>query len=417
MEKNKDREQDVLAQAFRKKLTNHTLPVDSSAWDAIQLAVAVASTKGAAGPLKLQNRKVMWWIPLSVAASLALLITFGWLYQSNVPEDAILVAEESTPELLYPQHVPNATSTSATHPVMPVSISTKSPVALLETVFHPNSSNGIVESVAETLYDKDEAKMETLTKESEPDSSIQPSVKKTELPSVMPASADDWTRSFPAKKQKPLLAAGLGSGFSAGTRGSSGMYFDAMSESFLTSSNAPMRAKALSPADFDQKNYLPPLSGGVKIRLPFNDTWSFETGLQYTYLHTNLSYLQGSGHTAEMQLHYLGLPVGFAATLNKSSKWDVYVSGGLLAEKGLQSVYNEYRDWGSAVFNTTVSKGIDGMQWSVFTSIGAGYKLDRNTMLYVEPQLSYFFENAQPLSIRTEMPLMLGLSAGIRFTL
>ena len=235
---------------------------------------------------------------------------------------------------------------------------------------------------------------------------------------VVPEATGDWTELLPGKKkQKPLLAAGLGSVVTGGSLSPGSLQYDMMYESFLGSTgDAPKRVAALSPVDFDNKEYLPPLTAGLKVRLPFSETWSFETGLQYTFLQTKLSDAAWSGYSANLQMHYLGLPVGVAAVISKTSKWELYWSGGVVAEKGLYSLYREYRDWGNAVFTTTASSGIDGWQWSVYTALGVGYRIDRNLTLYFDPQLSYFFDNDQPLSIRTEMPLSLGLSAGLRFS-
>lgn len=232
------------------------------------------------------------------------------------------------------------------------------------------------------------------------------------------APTGDWTELIAdPKPRKPLLAAGISSGVTGTNPSVNGMHYDAMYESFVDYSDRPLRAPAaLTPADFKSRDYLPPLTVGIKIRIPFDDTWSLETGLQYTYLKTNLSDANWSGYSADLQLQYLGVPVAMSATLTRSSRWELYWQGGVLLEKGLNSLYHEYRDWGNAVFTTTASTGIEGQQWSVFTALGVGYRIDKKLMLYFDPQLSYFFDNQQPLSIRTEMPLMVGVSAGLRFT-
>lgn len=441
MENKLHSEQDALAQAFRDKLAHHSIPVDSSAWEAIQSrlnaagAAAAQQAGGATGlkapqtkaeaPAGKKRRAAIWWISVSAAASLALLLTFGWLYQQQQEP-----AQEST-AILSPSPTTNQPTASGEMQLSAPTVE-RSMVINKASVVSQLASLESVPAIEEPVpaLEQPVPVVEINDKETRAvDSSIdtqeagkKPEVEKdkpSKLNELVPVttSAEDWTKHLQVKKSRPMLAAALGSGFSAGgPTGSGGLYMDAMSESFLSNSGRPMRAKALSAADFDKKEYLPPLSAGVKIRFASKGQWAFETGLQYTFLHTKLSYEQWTGNTAEMKLHYLGLPLGLAFTITDSPRWQLYLSGGVLVEKGLQSVYDEYRDWGSAVFNTHVSKGIDGLQWSLYSAMGAGYHLDKNMMLYFEPQLSYFFDSNQPISVRTEQPLMLGLTAGIRFS-
>lgn len=459
MENKQHSEQDALAQAFRDKLAHHSMPVDNSAWDAIQsrLNAATAHHTGSASGMKLRQtqdtshgtikrRAAFWWVSISAAASLALLLTFGWLYQQQQepiqesiaklsPANQLSDAEDvqvPIPEDMQ-LSIPDAIQSPAPNKAIKSAVSVNhtaiiNRTASPEVVITNEQSVAVVEdtetkiNVTEPSKDKkvlDEEREAVQSSGSQEPREKTKILKPSKLNELIPASnaREDWTQQLPVKKGRPMLAAALGSGFSGGNpSGSGGLYMDAMSESFLTSSNAPMRAKALSAADFDKKVYLPPLSAGVKIRFPFDLKWSLETGIQYTFLHTSLSNEQWTGSTAEMKLHYLGIPIGLAVTLTDSPRWQLYLSGGILAEKGLQSVYDEYRDWGSAVFNTHVSKGIDGLQWSLYSAIGAGYHLDRTMMLYFEPQLSYYFDSNQPLSVRTEQPFMPGLTAGIRFS-
>lgn len=60
-------------------------------------------------------------------------------------------------------------------------------------------------------------------------------------------------------------------------------------------------------------------------------------------------------------------------------------------------------------------KGISGVQWSLNGSVGVSYRLYREWSLYLEPRISYYFNNDQPVSIRTENSVIIGLGAGFRF--
>lgn len=421
MEKNKSREQDVLAEAFRKKLANHSLPVDESVWEGIQAKMAAGAGRSpVTGPVPVARKLIAWWVPVSAVASLALLISLGWYFLTGTPQPEIAkVAEHPTtaPEAI-DHHRPLAAVpatdrlfSAGEHPtekrraVLSGTVP-ETEIAVDNTSLTAVNPVGVSQQpvTAEAAVSATEEQQKTRTE-------------KREKVDVL-APTGDWTELIAdPKPRKPLLAAGISSGVTGTNPSVNGMHYDAMYESFVDYSDRPLRAPAaLTPADFKSRDYLPPLTVGIKIRIPFDDTWSLETGLQYTYLKTNLSDANWSGYSADLQLQYLGVPVAMSATLTRSSRWELYWQGGVLLEKGLNSLYHEYRDWGNAVFTTTASTGIEGQQWSVFTALGVGYRIDKKLMLYFDPQLSYFFDNQQPLSIRTEMPLMVGVSAGLRFT-
>jgi len=440
MEDNKNREQDVLATAFREKLANHSLPVDPVVWEGIQAKLTATSGgsaelkssagTGSAGSTHLKR----WLIPVVAAASLALLISIGggyWLSDEPTRNEQLAATEMVGAEVTSNTHESQQLNSEpegrqTVHSAQPETYS-QAIAGNSITVASVVVESKIKEAVVPVETDEksiDQAELLALEQKDEMNEQAQHSERKQEPEAVTEkklidkiASRDDWTELLPERKRrKPMLAAGMSSGMTGSNPALPGTSFDAMYETFIDQSDRPLRAPAaLAPADFKTRDYLPSLSAGLKVRLPMSDTWSFETGLQYSYLQTKLSDASWSGYWADIQLHYLGLPVGITATLSRSSNWELYWSGGVMAEKGLHSLYREYRDWGAAVFTTTASSRIEGWQWSLFTALGVAYHLDDHLMLYLDPQLAYFFENDQPLSIRTEMPLMVGLSAGLRF--
>jgi len=48
-------------------------------------------------------------------------------------------------------------------------------------------------------------------------------------------------------------------------------------------------------------------------------------------------------------------------------------------------------------------------------AVGTTYKIQQNIGLFFEPKISYYYKNNQPISARTEYPVVFGLSAGVRF--
>lgn len=420
MEDNKNREQDALAAAFREKLANHSLPVDEVVWSGIEAKLAAGTGLGPAvvEPAPVSRRILAWWIPVSAVASLALLITVGWYLFTGTSHQELARLDEgveagitSDPYLsVEKDNIPVRTMLAESSKTKTKQIPESKNILKVDVSLVATVDDSVVAETGMQLVDDEISSSKQVNEQ-------KAGVENREKVDML-APTGDWTDRIAGEgSRKPLLAAGISSGIAGGNPAVNGMHHDALYESFVDYSDRPLRAPAaLAPADFKTRDYLPPITIGVKVRLPLDDTWSLESGLQYTYLKTNMSDANWSGYSADLQLHYLGVPVAVSATLSRSANWELYWSGGVLLEKGLNSLYHEYRDWGNAVFTTTASKGIEGQQWSLFTALGVGYRIDKKLMLYFDPQLSYFFDNQQPLSIRTEMPLMVGVNAGLRFT-
>ena len=162
--------------------------------------------------------------------------------------------------------------------------------------------------------------------------------------------------------------------------------------------------------------YLVPLSFGLSVRKNINKHWGIETGLVYTYLSSNYRWTESTPFDATQQLHYLGIPVNGVVYLWNHPKWNVYFSAGAMLEKGLwmQTVRNQHLP--ERVITTTQKSHIDGLQWSLNSSAGISYRFTDKMKLYVEPRLGYYFNNNQPVSIRTDRPVFIGFGAGLQYS-
>ncbi|OJU53814.1 MAG: hypothetical protein BGN96_09010 [Bacteroidales bacterium 45-6] len=155
----------------------------------------------------------------------------------------------------------------------------------------------------------------------------------------------------------------------------------------------------------EKKNFMPPLSFGLTFRRNFSNKLGIETGIIYTYLRTKI---HSSGSSpATLDLHYLGVPLNLSYSLWKINQWEIYWSAGGMVEKGIRSRYTTH--------SSAKDESIRGLQWSVQTSPGISYMLKKPIGLYLEPKLSYYFDNNQPLSIRTEHPFVLGINVGLHY--
>ena len=173
--------------------------------------------------------------------------------------------------------------------------------------------------------------------------------------------------------------------------------------------------KAYVPQEvISNTKFLMPVSVGLQIQLPLSNRVSAGTGVVYSMLFSHYDAISRD-ETRETQqtLHYLGFPLNLNYSFMDNSKIRLYGSGGMMVEKGL---YASYKVMENGVRKTN-GELIDGLQWSVNAGIGAEFKANNHMGLYFDPSFAYFFDNSQPISIRTSQPLQFRFEIGLRFHL
>lgn len=147
-----------------------------------------------------------------------------------------------------------------------------------------------------------------------------------------------------------------------------------------------------------------PISFGLSIRKNLPKNFSIETGLTYTYLASDILF-EGSSEEVSQKMHYVGIPLRANWNFVNQQAFTLYVSGGGTVEKCI---------YGKIGSKTETVKPI---QLSVMGAVGAQYNVSRKFGLYVEPGISYFFDDGSAVqTIRKENPLNFTLQAGIRLT-
>ncbi|MDR2564141.1 MAG: PorT family protein [Prevotellaceae bacterium] len=166
--------------------------------------------------------------------------------------------------------------------------------------------------------------------------------------------------------------------------------------------------------NYNKAKHAPPLSFGLSVRKNFGKRFGLETGLIYTYLHTN--YEDVSASDEKWTSHYLGIPINAIVYVwNSNPKWDIYLSAGGLVEKGLTEKCTETSLVGGN--SSTHKYSIDKLQWSMNGAAGVTYKFTKGLGLYLEPKASYCFKAQSQHSIRNDWPLAIGINAGLRLDL
>jgi hypothetical protein len=409
---------DVFSENIQQKLEGHEIPVDAACWDEIE-ARMIANKKKKVIPF-------WWWLSGGAAvAMLTLLLTIGSLfnsptYISKTERKNIHTTGAISKDTVLSQ----ATNINSTNEYPERATKhTKRQIAV--------NKSEIANSLANNqLANRDSTKQNTQPENSgdisvtniqiaestvkTQDSVSNISIKKY-IPNTLVAVTTEETDK-PKTKEGWLLAASVNQAGSTSLGNSSDFLFASDGKNYL--SNAETNYTSIMTAnDFEKIKYHSVLSVGLVLRKNLSPGISVESGLMYSYLFSSFEKNGFVSYDATLALHYLGIPVNLVGQIWKNNKWEFYISGGGMVEKGLRSIYTQNQHIGNQTITTTAETGITGFQWSLNGAVGVTYKLHRNIGIYLEPKVSYFFHNNQPVSARTEQPTVAGLTAGLRFQL
>ena len=409
-------ELDAFSEKVKSKLENHRLPLDADLWNSIQQAVQS----------KPRRRMPVWlWIPVSSVAVIALVLMLRPVNQttelsSHSSHNKTLqlkdisteksVSEKTTAYVAAATQIVQKFTTIKNTKTLTSESKISTPVSLASTVLSQNvDSTSFVNSVVAQTETKDSiipdipmVKLDTLTHR----------MNSAMLTEKWPYKPDSKKILKTKYKNQWLLAAAFGSGSSASS-GLDNVPSATLNDNIVKAGT--MYTSIMAPQSFSNVHYSLPLSFGLKVRNKFSERLSIETGLIYTYLQTDFSNSGFSTTDARLGLHYLGIPVNLNVKVWNSPKWEVYVSGGGTVEKGLRSIYQQTQNNTFQTWITTAQTNIDGFQFSVNSAVGLSYKVMPKIGIFFEPQFSYYFENGQPISIRSHQPTVFGLQIGLRY--
>lgn len=437
-EKNKYAEQpDDFSLRIKNKLDDFQMPVDTDIWDNIQTQIA-------------PRPKRMWLRWASSAAAIAAIVAITFLIiPDKAPISNIVENHQKTNTISPPigqesskannekeivDEVDNTgTNTQVQHP-QTVLASNYSPQTTETTIISENGETELTKqnetflgrenntsapsqeekvNTEENLTDKDFETKEPITKQTLSNN------KSDSRPYLLPekkSQNDGW-----------LLAASMNSSGSS----SNGvnilsamknsdydpeMLGNADKEPVTFKDPGSANTKKLSSDDFSNIEHDIPLSFGITVRKDLNKYIGLETGLVYTYLSSKMERTNVPQYKAKQELHYLGIPVNVVVNLWNDPKWNVYVSGGGMIEKGLKQKYTQEMYQSNNMTSSITDDGsVSGVQLSLSASAGVSYAFYQKLSLYVEPRISYYFDNDQPISVRTDKKTVFGIGAGIRY--
>ena len=161
-----------------------------------------------------------------------------------------------------------------------------------------------------------------------------------------------------------------------------------------------------------------PVKVGLSMRYHFNDRWSLQAGVDYSYHSSDLVLqIENIQIQSEQKLHFVGVPVSLAYTLWKPGRFNVYLSGGGEIEKvvkGSQSIMSMT----SNMADRKERQDVEEKPWqiSIGGSAGVQFSITKLLSVYAEPGVAYYFDNKSSLpTIYQEKPFNFNINMGLRF--
>lgn len=163
-----------------------------------------------------------------------------------------------------------------------------------------------------------------------------------------------------------------------------------------------------------------PVRVGLNVAYRLTDRLSVESGVSYTRLSSDMKDGTKDNYSSGSQkLDYIGVPLNVKYRAFGYRRLSVYASAGLLTEKCVSGkTTHEYVISGEKKKHEAEDVAAKPWQLSVNAALGAQFDVLRNVGVYVEPGVSYYFDDRSPLStIYKEKPLNFNLNIGIRYTI
>ena len=163
-----------------------------------------------------------------------------------------------------------------------------------------------------------------------------------------------------------------------------------------------------------------PVRVGLNVAYRLTDRLSVESGVSYTRLSSDMKDGTKDNYSSSSQkLDYIGVPLNVKYRAFGYRRLSVYASAGLLTEKCVSGkTTHEYVISGEKKKHDAEDVAAKPWQLSVNAALGAQFDVLRNVGVYVEPGVSYYFDDRSTLStIYKEKPLNFNLNLGVRYTI
>ena len=396
------KEDEKWIKAFKDKLEDYSEPMPASGWERLEREL-----------MPVTEKRIYPYRRWAVAAAAVVLVvtTAVSLYFLNSPvADEIRYATAPSlavnPDVLPEPALPDV-QVAVSEPVKPVGTTSINPVS---GYLAKNIDPVIVPEVSSLAEKRPEAVTEE--KRAEPQQEATAAIEKKESATAQP----------PKRKRggKWSMGVGIGNGGGLPTNGSeifaprpmtnrvdlmtimNGAVSIPADQEVIFEEGVPyLKSNTTAVVDYEHHQ---PVSFGLSVRKSLPKGFSVETGLTYTLLSSDIK-RQGDTKMQSQKLHYIGIPVRGNWNFLEKKYFTLYVSAGGMVEK---CVYGKLAD---------DKVNVKPLQFSVAGAVGAQFNATDHVGLYVEPGVSYFFDDGSKVqTIRKERPCNFNLQAGLRFT-
>lgn len=404
-----------------RKLDAHTIDVPDELWTRVEAGIDARRRTE-------ERRKVFTWI--SAAAVVAMLLTAGLviLWPVSVDFDAVSVAENTELEHRHPAtHTPDQSPLTVTHHSM-TAVNTE-PSGRQDTPLSPTS---IPTDCNTDAYTADTDR----TTHEQPSSTDKYTANRNRSQHIPTMTDDSDHESFgiirQASRNRPRMSFGLYASnvpSSGHTNGDAGYLVKSIilrdtppvigSGNDCQSETAGVFMSASDRLPQTRTDHKLPVRAGLSASYEFAPRWTVETGMSYTYLASDISYeTTDSRYETHQSLHYIGIPIKVGYSLWSTGALTTYATAGGMIEKCV-SGHSDTRYFIEGKPSTAERmRVIDRpIQWSVNGAAGIRLRIVDRLSLYVEPGISYYFNNGSPVeTIYKDRPLNFNLSIGFNYS-
>lgn len=139
-----------------------------------------------------------------------------------------------------------------------------------------------------------------------------------------------------------------------------------------------------TPTDIVAEHHIP-IRFGLSLQYQVTPRIALLSGINYTYLYSQIRILTNQNNKTDQKLHYIGIPLGASYQLWTTNRFRFYISGSVMLEKCLHSTRGN------------VKLDDKPWQWSVDAAAGAEYAITRQLGFFLEPSLGYYFDDGTSL--------------------
>lgn len=191
--------------------------------------------------------------------------------------------------------------------------------------------------------------------------------------------------------------------------------------------DANVQTKALAPMSprnstsvVSKSDHRRPVRFALTANYPISGTFGLESGLTFTTLRSSFSTEAGRTLTeTDQTLMYIGVPLNMTASILDTKVFSLYAGVGGMVEKSVSGKTVTTETVGGVKQGDSVKKSLNvkPLMLSLNASAGLQANLTRNLGVYVEPGLSYHFDDGSGVStIYKDRPLDFAVTIGARFS-